>query len=63
MMIKKLHTLKNRLLGEDKKDTPQKEESVAFLGNSKTADTAERNKADLELAVRAWQRVKASDSS
>ena len=33
------------------------------IAYSKTADTAERNKADLELADRAWQRVKASDSS
>ena len=33
------------------------------IAYSKTSDTAERNKADLELADRAWQRVKASDSS
>ena len=30
---------------------------------SKTSNTEERNKADLELADRAWQRVKSSDSS
>ena len=30
---------------------------------SKTSDTAERNKADIDLANRAWARVKAGDSS
>ena len=30
---------------------------------NKTSDTAKRNKADLELADRAWQRVTSSDSS
>ena len=33
------------------------------IAYSKTGATAERNKADLELADRAWQRVRASDSS
>ena len=33
------------------------------IAYSKTSDTVERNKADLQLADRAWQRVKASDSS
>lgn len=41
-------------------DAACKEHDIAY---SKTSDTTERNKADLALAERAWERVKAGDSS
>ncbi len=41
-------------------DEACKSHDIAY---SKTKDTTERNKADLILADRAWERVKASDSS
>lgn len=41
-------------------DEACKSHDIAY---SKTKDTAERNKADLVLADKAWERVKASDSS
>nr|XP_018916213.1 PREDICTED: uncharacterized protein LOC109043466 [Bemisia tabaci] len=41
-------------------DSACKDHDIAY---SKTSDTKERNRADLELADKAWQRVTAGDSS
>lgn len=52
--------LSKGVTGINKLDEACKQHDIFYSQNS---DTAARNKADLELAERAWQRVKSSDAS